>query len=89
MAESAPIHPVAPRLKEGHKKTHVGPNIDAYKAVHAQTIGPESDKWWAKVCLNWREQEGLVLKSCRWPVKCFIGIAHFTPFGRAHSQQAT
>lgn len=47
--ESAPIHPVAPRLKNGPKKPHVGPTINEYKAAHAQTIGPNSDEWWAKV----------------------------------------
>jgi acetyl-CoA synthetase len=47
--EVTPIHPVAPRLKDGPKKPHVGPNIDAYKAAHAETIGPGSDEWWAKV----------------------------------------
>jgi acetyl-CoA synthetase len=46
---SVPIHPVAPRLANGPKKPHVGPNLDAYKAAHAQTLGHESDKWWAKV----------------------------------------
>lgn len=54
-AEQVPIHPVAPRLKEGHKhykKPHVGPHIEAYKSMHAETIGHESDKWWAKVCVQ-------------------------------------
>ncbi|KAF8802010.1 acetate--CoA ligase [Phlegmacium glaucopus] len=41
------IHPVAPRLKQG-KKPHVGPDIDAYRAAHKETVGHESDKWWAK-----------------------------------------
>ncbi|KAI9459202.1 hypothetical protein BJY52DRAFT_1267000 [Lactarius psammicola] len=47
--EPVPIHPVAPRLKNGPKKPHVGPSINEYKAAHAQTIGPNSDEWWAKV----------------------------------------
>lgn len=44
-----PVHPVAPRLQNGHKKPHVGPNIHAYKAAHAETLGHESDHWWSKV----------------------------------------
>ncbi|KAF7979822.1 hypothetical protein HWV62_40898 [Athelia sp. TMB] len=56
---AVPIHPVAPRLKEGHKaykKPHVGPHHDAYKLAHSETIGHESDKWWAKIAretLHW------------------------------------
>jgi acetyl-CoA synthetase len=50
--EPIPIHPVAPRLKGAHKKPHVGPHIDAYKVAHSETIGHESDKWWAKVRLH-------------------------------------
>lgn len=48
MSESVPIHPVAPRLKDGPKKPHVGPTIDDYKALHAQSIGPGSDEYWTK-----------------------------------------
>ncbi|KAI0305303.1 hypothetical protein B0F90DRAFT_1809075 [Multifurca ochricompacta] len=54
--ESVPFHPVAPRLKNGPKKPHVGPTINEYKSLHAQTIGPNSDEWWAKVAretLHW------------------------------------
>lgn len=57
--ESVPIHPVAPRMQEGHvayKKPHVGPHIDAYKMAHAETVGHESDKWWAKVCIQSRDR---------------------------------
>jgi hypothetical protein len=50
MSESVPIYPVAPRLK-GNPIPHVGPTINEYKALHAQTIGPGSDEWWAKVGL--------------------------------------
>src|ERR1700691_5204999 len=74
--EPIPIHPVAPRLKEGHKKPHVGPHIGAYKATHAETIGHESDKWWAKVCLYWLEYVRMNLILCRWPAICFTGIVH-------------
>ena len=49
-AESQPsIHPVAPRLKSGHKIPHIGPHIHAYRKLHNETVGHESDKWWAKV----------------------------------------
>ncbi|KAJ2923712.1 hypothetical protein H1R20_g13377, partial [Candolleomyces eurysporus] len=42
------IHPVAHRVKNGPKTPHVGPHIDAYKLAHKETVGHESDKWWAK-----------------------------------------
>ena len=48
-AEQVPIHPVAPRLKNGPKVPHIGPHIHAYKKAHEETVGHESDKWWAKV----------------------------------------
>jgi len=53
--ESVPIHPVAPRMVNGAKQPHVGPNIHVYRAAHAETVGHESDKWWAKV--NYFEAE--------------------------------
>ena len=49
MSDTVPIHPVAPRLKNGPKKPHVGPTLDNYKALHAQSIGPGSDEYWSKV----------------------------------------
>lgn len=47
--ERPPMHPVAPRLKAGPKQPHIGPDIDAYRSAHKETVGHESDKWWAKV----------------------------------------
>ncbi|KAJ7356480.1 hypothetical protein DFH08DRAFT_849166 [Mycena albidolilacea] len=42
-------HPVAPRLVPGGTHTpHVGPDLAAYKAAHADTVGEGSDEWWAK-----------------------------------------
>lgn len=52
--EHPPIHPVAPRLKDGPKIPHVGPHIHAYKKAHEETVGHESDKWWAKVSIPHR-----------------------------------
>ncbi|KAF9531243.1 hypothetical protein CPB83DRAFT_849625 [Crepidotus variabilis] len=43
-----PIHPVAPRLKNGPKTPHIGPHIDDYHKAHKETVGHESDNWWAK-----------------------------------------
>ncbi|KAF8190292.1 acetate--CoA ligase [Mycena galopus ATCC 62051] len=42
-------HPVAPRLaSETRTHTpHVGPDLAAYRTAHAQTVGEDSDKWWA------------------------------------------
>jgi len=48
--EKALIYPVAPRLRNGPKKPHIGPDINAYREVHKESLGTESDKWWAKVC---------------------------------------
>ena len=48
--DKAPIHPVAPQLKSGPKQPHIGPDIHAYQSAHKETVGHESDKWWAKVC---------------------------------------
>ncbi|KAH9851031.1 acetate--CoA ligase [Lenzites betulinus] len=53
---NVPTHPIAPRLKNGHKTPHIGPHIHAYKSVHSQTVGHESDAWWAKMAkhtLHW------------------------------------
>ncbi|TFY75948.1 hypothetical protein EWM64_g8064 [Hericium alpestre] len=44
-----PIHPVAPRMSNGTRKPHIGPHFHAYKTAHNETIGHESDKWWAKM----------------------------------------
>ncbi|KAJ6467834.1 hypothetical protein C8R45DRAFT_474222 [Mycena sanguinolenta] len=49
-------HPVAPRMAGGTHTPHVGPDIDAYKAAHAETVGEGSDEWWAtkaKEMLYW------------------------------------
>ncbi|KAF8066861.1 hypothetical protein FPV67DRAFT_1496744 [Lyophyllum atratum] len=46
---SVPKHPIAPRLANGLKTPHIGPHIDDYHAAHAETVGHESDAWWAKV----------------------------------------
>ena len=48
MSDPVPTYPVAPRLKNGPKKPHVGPTIKEYQALHAQTVGLGSDEWWAK-----------------------------------------
>ncbi|PPQ79015.1 hypothetical protein CVT25_002324 [Psilocybe cyanescens] len=57
MAEQTiPIHPVAPRLKSGPKTPHVGPHRDDYHKAHKETVGHESDNWWAKqahAMLHW------------------------------------
>jgi len=36
-------------LKAGPKQPHIGPDINAYQSAHKETVGPDSDKWWAKV----------------------------------------
>ena len=57
MSEPVPIHPVAPRLKDGQKKPHVGPTINDYKALHSQTIGTGSDEYWAKASRKHRSRK--------------------------------
>ena len=49
--QSVKTHPIAPRVKQHHKKPHVGPDVQAYRDHHAQTVGEGSDEWWAKVRL--------------------------------------
>lgn len=49
-SEKVPIHPIAPRLKNGLKKPHIGSDIQAYREAHKESVGHESDKWWAEVC---------------------------------------
>ncbi|KAJ7601260.1 hypothetical protein DFH06DRAFT_1154706, partial [Mycena polygramma] len=49
-------HPVAPRLVNGTHKPHVGPDLAAYRAAHAETVGKGSDEWWAtkaRETLHW------------------------------------
>ena len=42
--------PVAPRLARSSGPTpYVGPGISDYRAAHRQTVGEDSDEWWAKV----------------------------------------
>ncbi|KAF5320426.1 hypothetical protein D9611_010815 [Ephemerocybe angulata] len=51
MAEApvtASVHPVAHRVKSGRNKPHVGPHMDDYRLAHKETVGHESDNWWAK-----------------------------------------
>ncbi|KAF8733266.1 hypothetical protein AX14_003959 [Amanita brunnescens Koide BX004] len=55
-ASGIPVHPIAPRLTNGPKTPHIGPNVKAYHAAHAETVGHESDHWWAKMAretLHW------------------------------------
>ena len=49
--ESVEAHPIAPRMRNGPKKPHVGPTRDDYHQHHAMTVGHHSDKWWAKVSI--------------------------------------
>ncbi|KAF8175942.1 hypothetical protein K438DRAFT_1608038 [Mycena galopus ATCC 62051] len=60
MTDSPPepvvTHPVAPRMAGGAHTPHVGPDLAAYKAAHAETVGEGSDEWWAtkaKELLHW------------------------------------
>ena len=39
--EPVPTHPIAPRLKSGQKKPHVGPHIHAYRLFFSRIFQPE------------------------------------------------
>lgn len=77
---TVPIHPVAPRLKSGPKIPHVGPHRDAYHAEHKNTVGHESDNWWAKVRILPFPGIGAdrVYFFCSFSkhMRCCTGIAH-------------
>ena len=47
--ELAPIYPIAPRMREGLKKPHVGPSRKDYEGLHSKTVGEDSDEWWGNV----------------------------------------
>ncbi|KAG9227010.1 hypothetical protein CCMSSC00406_0008982 [Pleurotus cornucopiae] len=55
--EAIPIHPVASRILKGRKKPHVGPHFHAYKQAHEETVGHESDAWWAKTAIIYEADE--------------------------------
>lgn len=40
-------YPVGARVLNGPKKPHIA-HIDEYRQTHSETVGHESDKWWAK-----------------------------------------
>ena len=50
--DSVPTHPVPPRMRDGAEVPYIGPNLEAYKKAHAETVGPNADKWWAQVSLH-------------------------------------
>jgi hypothetical protein len=79
-----PIHPVAPRMKNGTKQPHIGPNIDAYRKAHSETIGHESDHWWAKVLQSLSQLSCLMITlmladARRWPDRLCTGIGLSKP----------
>jgi len=47
------LHPIASRLVNKAPKPHIGPDIDAYRSVYAQSVGSTSDAWWADVRSNY------------------------------------
>ncbi|KAJ7180246.1 acetate--CoA ligase [Mycena crocata] len=56
-AEPIPTYPVGSRLAQSQTHPpHVGPDLDAYRAAHAETVGDKSDEWWAtkaRELLHW------------------------------------
>ena len=95
------LHPIAPRVKDGPKTPHIGPHIHAYRKAHSETVGHESDKWWAKVSprclvrvriayrLTGDPSSFHLLITGRWPGRPFTGIVPSTPSVRAVSRPAT
>ena len=49
--DAVPLHPVPPRMTDGAEVPFIGPNIEAYQKAHAESVGENADKWWAKVSL--------------------------------------
>ena len=47
--DAVETHPVPPRMTNGTEVPFIGPNMEAYKKAHAETVGENADKWWAKV----------------------------------------
>ena len=47
--DSVATHPIPSRLLDGPEVPFIGPHLEAYKKMHAETVGPNADKWWAKV----------------------------------------
>jgi len=93
-SENAPvkIHPIAPRVKQHHKKSHVGPDIQAYHDHHAKTVGEGSDEWWAQVRLFTVDlclPPPTIATPCRWPGKPSTGIAPSRPFVLVTSKMGT
>lgn len=84
-----PIHPVAPRMLNSHITPHIGPNIQAYRAAHAETVGQDSDKWWGAVSERILPlcSMGISLTGGRLLEKHFPGIVHSKPLDRAASKQ--
>jgi len=46
------LHPIASRLANQAPTPHIGPDLDAYRSVYAQSVGSASDAWWADVRSN-------------------------------------
>ncbi|EKM57151.1 uncharacterized protein PHACADRAFT_119425 [Phanerochaete carnosa HHB-10118-sp] len=49
-------HPIPPRMRNGTEVPFIGPNFEAYKKAHAETVGPNADQWWAQMArelLHW------------------------------------
>lgn len=89
MSESIPIHPVAPRLANGLKIPHIGPHIEAYRAAHKETVGHESDQWWAKVCVALLLGEWSTDVTYRWLAIRYTGTGPSIPYVLEASRPAT
>jgi hypothetical protein len=87
--EKIPIHPIAPRLKNGPKKPHIGPHIHAYRAAHKESLGGESDEWWAKVCTMLVVFEEIYLTGLSKLMIFSTGIVLSRPSERAGSPPVT
>lgn len=78
-SDLASAHPVPSRLRDGPEVPFIGPNMEAYKKAHAESVGPHADKWWAKVRNHVRLLELGAEVRCRWPARLFTGIFPSTP----------
>ena len=81
--DSVPMHPVPPRMLDGPEVPYIGPNIEAYRKAHADTVGENADKWWAKVNKILMFQHQWLIICLRWQGSCCIGTFPSRLYGQA------
>jgi len=84
------LYPIASRLANQAPTPHIGPDIDAYRSVYAQSVGSASDAWWADVRSNHQKLvTTLSYILYRLPASPSTGTAHLLPSGLVLLLRAT